>query len=269
MSPKTKKILNPVLWSALIVYLIVASSYCSGQRSDRVCSGLNIVVKDSDKLGLTTPEKVRGVLVSERMKITGVKFDSISLPDVERVLLEKPYIKSVRVYPSMDDKLNVEVWQRAPVVRVQAENGYRFYLSADGYVFPLESSAYIDVPIVSGVPEFSFGTDFAGKAVMPEDQEKKSLENYEFLHKLINFVEFIRQDAFWCGQVVQIHVISGNEIELIPRVGRGVVLLGTLDGYTEKLEKLYKFYRKGLAYEGWDKYGYINLKFKDQVVCTE
>lgn len=269
MSPKAKIVVNAVIWSALVVYLVVAASYCSHRNSGRVCSGLNIVVTDSAKLGFVTPETVRGILVSERMRITGVKLDSINLPDVEKVLTAQPYIKNVRVYTSMDDKLNIEVEQRNPVARIQSENGYRFYLTEDAYVFPLASSTFIDVPIITGVPQFPFGTDFAGMVAMPDNQEKKSLENYRFLHNLINFVRFLKQDAFWKEQVVQINVISGNEVELIPRVGKGVILLGSLDEYPEKLEKLYKFYQRGLAYEGWNKYAYINLKVKDQVICTE
>jgi len=56
-------------------------------------------------------------------------------------------------------------------------------------------------------------------------------------------------------------------VELIPRAGDSVILLGDIDGYREKLEKLMKFYKKGLPYEGWNKYKYIDIRFKDQVIC--
>jgi len=269
MNRSLKITLNIVVWVALAAYLVLAMGYCSQREAGRVCSGLNITVRDSLKIGLITKESVRDILVGERMKLTGARLDSINLLAVEKALTNRPFIKSARVYTSLDNKLNIEVEQRTPVARVQAENGYRFFLSADGYAMPLRSSAYIDVPIVTGVPRFSFGTDFEGLIPEPESAEKKSSENYLFLRNLINFVRFLERDSFWGGQVVQINVIEGNEIELIPRVGRGVILLGSLDHYAEKLDKLYTFYKKGLAYEGWNKYAYINLKYKSQVVCTE
>ena len=260
--------LNVVVWGALAVYLVLAAGYCARQRSDQLCTGLNITVKDSARLGFVTAESVRAILVGERMRLTGARLDSISLLAVEEAIASRPYIRSARVYRSMDGKLNIEVEQRTPVARVQTENGYRFYLSSDGYVMPLRSAVFVDVPIVSGTPEFPFGTDFAGAVPEPGNTQKKSAENMRFYHNLINFVEFLQDDPFWSGQVVQINVIRGNEVELIPRVGRGVILLGSLDRFREKLDKLYTFYRRGLAYEGWNKYAYINLKYRGQVVCT-
>jgi cell division protein FtsQ len=46
-------------------------------------------------------------------------------------------------------------------------------------------------------------------------------------------------------------------------------MLGELDGYRAKLDKLQRFYLRGLSYEGWDTYRYINLKYKNQIVCTK
>ena len=260
--------LNVVVWAAMAVYLVLAAGYCSRQKSDQLCTGLNIMVKDSSKLGFVTEESVRQILVGERMKLTGARLDSISLLAVEEAVVSRPYIKTARVYRSMDGKINIEVQQRTPVARVQTENGYHFYISDDNYIMPIRSSAFIDVPIVSGVPEFPFGTEFAGVIPEQETPEKKSDEKMRFLYNLINFVTFLQRDPFWSGQIVQINVTKGNEVELIPRVGRGVILLGDPDRFQEKLEKLYTFYRRGLAYEGWNKYAYINLTVRGQVICT-
>ena len=269
MNRKSKILLNVVIWTALAVYLVLAAGYCSRQQSDRLCTGLRITVKDSLKTGLVTAESVRGILVGHRMKLTGARLDTLNLLAVEDALTKRPSIRSARVYSTLDGKLHIEVEQRIPVARIQTENGYRFFLSADGYVMPLQSSSFIDVPIITGTPALPFGTNFEGKIPSAKDAEKKTPENYLFLQNLINFVEFLEQDAFWGGQVVQINIIQGNEVELIPRVGRGVILLGSLEHYREKLEKLYTFYRQGLAYEGWNKYAHINIKYKGQVVCTE
>ena len=269
MNQNTKTALNIVVWTALVVYLILAAGYCSRQRADRVCTGLNIVVKDSLKIGLITRESVRSILVGERMRLTGARLDSINLLAVEKALTSQSYIRSAKVYGSLDGKLNIEVEQRLPVARIQTENGYRFFLSEDGYVMPLRSSSFIDVPIVTGTPELPFTPRFEGQIQFLENTEKKSAENYLFLQNLINFVEFLRRDSFWGTQVVQINVIPGNEVELVPRIGRGVILLGNLEQYQEKLDKLYTFYRRGLAYEGWNKYARINIKYDGQIVCSE
>ena len=121
------------------------------------------------------------------------------------------------------------------------------------------------------------------------EKEKKSYQSYLFLTKLANFVRFIERDDFWSAQIVQINVPGGGsgvnpegygadragrwkepELELVPRAGDHIVTLGALDGTErEKLEKLRLFYLDGLRHEGWDKFGRIDIKYKNQIVCTQ
>jgi cell division protein FtsQ len=68
---------------------------------------------------------------------------------------------------------------------------------------------------------------------------------------------------------VQINVVKNSEVELVPRVGNHIVLLGGVDRYEQKLEKLNKFYTEGLGYDSWNKYKVINLKYENQVVCSK
>lgn len=112
------------------------------------------------------------------------------------------------------------------------------------------------------------------------EKEKKSHESYLFLTKLANFVGFIGGDGFWSAQIVQINVTGGGgqtsdewrepQLELIPRAGDHTILLGELDGTErQRLENLRLFYAEGLWHEGWNAYGYINIKYKNQIVCTK
>jgi cell division protein FtsQ len=112
------------------------------------------------------------------------------------------------------------------------------------------------------------------------EKEKKSHESLLFLSKLANFVEFIERDDFWASQIVQIDLVGGSrasaddwrepQLELIPRAGDHTILLGELDGgERDRLENLRIFYTKALWYEGWGKYGTINIKYTNQIVCTK
>jgi cell division protein FtsQ len=216
-----------------------------------------------------TSGSIRSLLVQQGLKPEGEPLHSVDLPGIERTVAGQPWVGEARVYHTLDGVVHVEVEPRVPILRVQSENGYRFYLSSDGCVMPIRRTAIpIDVPIVTGLPTFPFGTEFAGKVPEPGEDEKKSDENAIFYRNLINFVEFLSKDSFWGDQIVQIDIARGNEVILIPRVGSGIIRLGTLEGYGEKLDKLFRFYRRGLAYEGWNKYSIIDIRFRDQVVCT-
>jgi cell division protein FtsQ len=107
--------------------------------------------------------------------------------------------------------------------------------------------------------------------------EKKSQLTHAFLTKLVTFVELVEADDFWTSQIVQINVLGSDvgawqepQLELVPRVGSHIILLGTLDGdETAKLRKLRLFYSEGMPHAGWDSVSYINIKYKDQIVCTK
>lgn len=112
--------------------------------------------------------------------------------------------------------------------------------------------------------------------------QKKEQQNYLYLLKLISFVKTINKNSFWDAQIVQINVKPQNtgskpdpnrwiepDIELIPRIGRHIVVFGTLEDVDAKLDKLMLFYKKVLDHEGWDKYYSINLKYRNQIVCRE
>ena len=60
-----------------------------------------------------------------------------------------------------------------------------------------------------------------------------------------------------------------KEIELIPRVGNHIILLGSEEEMEAKFEKLMLFYKKGVQQTGWNQYSIINLKYKNQLVCVK
>ena len=98
------------------------------------------------------------------------------------------------------------------------------------------------------------------------------LSEEDFL-KLLNFVVLVEKDDFWRSEIVQIVVAKGPdgapEIELVPRTGSHTVIFGSPDDAEEKLAKLLTFYRRGLRNIGWEEYRTINVKYKEQVVCTK
>ena len=91
------------------------------------------------------------------------------------------------------------------------------------------------------------------------------------------------QSELWSNQIEQINVLPDHSIELIPRVGEHVVYIGNLPQSNSqqqrekeikafldtKLTRLEKFYKYGLSQAGWNKYGYINIEFDNQIICKK
>ena len=269
--------LNVLSWTAILVYLLLSSRYTRERKQQRPCREVRVVVLDSAERGFITPAMVRGWFASEKIPLVGRELSSINTLELERFVRRRGYVRTARVYTSMDGRLNVELTQRRPVVRFNTQNGYNFCLPDDGYALPQQRYFVVYVPVVTRYVPFPFKPDYVG----PLDRfagnpEKKVQKNYSFLVKLINFVKFVDSDDFWKAFIVQIHVVGSQagdgydpDIEIVPRAGDQVIMLGSVDGYEQKLAKLLSFYRHAVAYEGWNCCSYINLKYKDQIVCIE
>jgi len=120
---------------------------------------------------------------------------------------------------------------------------------ANGYIFNRETELKIQDPDVKNIND--------------------SLSPASIMRDVYNVSLFVAQDDFWNAQIEQIYVNSNGDLELIPRVGRHSIILGNGKDLKEKFDRLFLFYTDGLNKAGWDKYKTINLKFKDQVVCTK
>ena len=63
--------------------------------------------------------------------------------------------------------------------------------------------------------------------------------------------------------------VNNKEIELVVGFGSHIVEIGDLYDLKNKLDNLFIFYRDALPAMGWDRYKKINLKYKNQIVCTK
>ncbi len=269
--------LNVLTWTAILVYVIVVSRYSGECRRERTCRSVEVRVLDSAERRFITPAMVRGWFETEKVPLVGRELSSINTLELESLVRKRGFVKTARVYTSFDGRLHVELIQRRPVMRMNSIEGYDFYVTEDDCILPLQRQCVEYVPVVTGRFRPPFRRGYVGPLdSLAGSEEKKVAKNYSFLVKLINFVKFVDNDAFWKAFVVQINVddsapdgAEGPSVEIVPRAGNQVVRLGSLDGYREKLDKLMSFYRNGAAYEGWDRYRYIDLDYKDQIVCIK
>ena len=92
---------------------------------------------------------------------------------------------------------------------------------------------------------------------------------YRRIFELYQLGVFIYDSDFWRAQIEQIYLTQSGEFQLIPRVGAHIIEFGDISNYKDKFSKLNALYKHGLKNEGWNTYVKINLKYKDQVVCTK
>ena len=129
--------LNVLSWTAILVYLLLSSRYTRERKQQRPCREVRVVVLDSAERGFITPAMVRGWFASEKIPLVGRELSSINTLELERFVRRRGYVRSARVYASIDGVLTIEIAQRKPVMRFNTDDGYNFYVTDDGYILPV------------------------------------------------------------------------------------------------------------------------------------
>ncbi len=266
------------LWIAIGLYLVWAGRLTQEQSGIQPLKDISIEVTDSADMGVITAAMVRLWLETGGIPLRNVDVRSLPTEQIEQMILGRGYVASCRVWTDLGGTLSIRLRQRHPAMRFSTRNGYNFYVTSDRRILPLQAHWTGYVPIVTGNFDIPFSRSFTGSLETVE-KEKKSEENWLFFNKLINFVESISDDNFLSSLIEQIHVVqrpSGDpsgkwqepEIEIVPRVGDCIVMLGGIDAAPQRLKKLTRLYGGVRHNEWWKDVRYVDLRYRGQVVCS-
>lgn len=214
-------------------------------RQDYICRDFQIVVKDSLDKHFVTEDDLVYQLRKAGLNPIDRPMNDVNTDRIETELLKNEMIANVEAYKTPSGIIKLEVYQKMPILRVISVGG-NYYVDNEGSTMPVSRRYAAHVPVASGYVE---------KELAVTD--------------LYKFALFLQKNEFWNNQIEQIYVHSDNEIELIPRVGKLRIVLGTFQDFEEKLNNLQLFYEQAIPKVGWEKYNIINLKYKNQIVCTK
>jgi cell division protein FtsQ len=239
------RVLSIIIATLLTCYVVASAFFFRDVKEEGACQGLEIVVRDSlDKHFVTDGDLV---YLLKKSKLYPVKkpMNIINTEKIEEELLSNDMISHVEVYKTPSRRIKLEIEQKMPILRVNSPSG-NYYIDNVGSIMPLSRHYVAHVLVASGYVEKEFAKN-----------------------ELYKFALYLQDNEFWNDQIDQIYVDADKNVELIPRVGNHRIILGTFEDYPGKLEKLRLFYEQAIPKVGWDKYSAINLKYKNQIVCTK
>lgn len=259
------KVLRKItLWLVSLLYLGLVLGFVSRRYEGQLCNSINVSIRDSIITGFLVEEDIVDLLASNDIEYLGLPLSQIKLNKIEKLVLSNQAIEACRVYTSINGVLHVDVNQRQPFLRIIDSRGRGYYLDKQGNVLKLSKRFTPHVMIATGHIRTSFRV---GDAI--NIHELGDEKGDRRLKEIFELSEFITGHEFWNAQIVQIYLNQMGEYELVPRIGPHIILLGEIDNYQDKFRKLEVFYKEGLSHVGWNQYVKINLKYKDQVVCTK
>lgn len=243
MVRKILSILTVFLLAGYMVYSVVGMT--NRHEDVRLCSGVDLHITDSLHFDLIDEDMVLSLLKEHSLDPIGSPLEAIDVEAIEQTLALHPLVGKAQCYKTGGDMLRINLSGKVPLVRVLNNRGQDFYVDSHGEILSQHSLA-VQLPVATGYID----REFASK-------------------ELLEVVRAIDRSEFWKAQVEQINVTSDKQIELVPRVGDHLLILGTADNIEDKLERLMNFYEKGLDNVGWNKYRSISVAYDNQVVCKK
>lgn len=227
--------------AAMIVLLVVLPD----EKQDVTCTELRITIADSTLRHFVTKQDLRQVLVKNDLLPENKIYRDINTQQIEELIRGVEVLSEAECYKLNDGVVCLRVNQRVPKLRVMGSESY--YVDENRQLMKATYKTACRVPIVTGYVTHEMAQN-----------------------ELFDFVEWLEGEEFWDAQIEQINVKQNREIELIPRAGNHVILLGNLKDYKNKLKKLHIFYIEVLNLIGWEQeYNELDLRFKGQVVCRK
>jgi len=259
MNFKWKKLLIALIDLTLVIYLAVAvTAFNKPDVGSQTCTKLIINIEDEATNGFIKPAEISERLMAAKLHPLNKPMRYIDARKIEEKLKQSPFVKTAECYKTQNGHVYITLTQRMPIVRIKSANGDDYYLDDNDCVMP-NSKYTSDLIIATG----NVSRHFAANYISPMSK-------------------VIMSNNFWENQIEQINVLPDLSIELVPRVGDHIIMIGQLpegkskkertklieDFLANKLDRIEKFYRYGLPKAGWNKYEYINVEYDNQIICT-
>ncbi len=238
-----QKLIEIVKWILLLSVIVLLMAFSVNKQKLTTCNvfDVEIVSSENDFIDSKTVEEF---LKNKNLHPSGKFRTEIAIDEMEKNIANHPSVQNANAFSDIRGNIKVEIKQRNPIVRVQTVNK-SFYIDESGKKMPLSEVYTSRVLVITGNV------------------------NYYKIDELFLMSKFITDSPFWKAQIMQMHLEENEEITLIPRVGYQQIVFGKPINIEEKFRKLKLFYEKGISDKGWNNYSHINLKFKNQIVCTK
>ncbi|HTF03813.1 MAG TPA: hypothetical protein VK826_07290 [Bacteroidia bacterium] len=263
-----KKILVISGWAFCGLAIIFLTGFAVHQHNNRAVSGVEISIERKADQFFVSEEDVKTSLIQHGYGTSNQSISSINIPAIEKLVAAHSGVQSCEASINVEGKVHVTILQRRPVARLTNMSGESYYFDDQGKLMPWSDTYTAPVIVVNGFFADSYAAmstiDFSTIAA------DSALKSSTLLDDIWLVVKSIDADSFLRVQMAQLYVSRENGFELIPRVGSHKIIFGSAEGVEGKFKKLNLFYMYGLNTTGrWNEYSAIDLRYKNQIVCTK
>lgn len=246
---KKRKILSLAFWIIMPVYIGVSLFFSSRKNSEEIVS--TIKIHNHSKVKIIEDQVLVNIILKNYPNIIGEKLNKINLHNIEKLISQHPAINESEVYTYQSESralkgktINIDIIENKPIARLFS-NQFNAYINYDGKLIP-KSINPTRLIVFTG-----------------------SINNQIITNYLVEFAQTVYKDKFLNSLIEQVDITNNNEVKIYTKFSDQVVFFGKLESLKSKLYKLKEFYLTSLKNKNFAKYKSINLKFKNQVVCSK
>jgi cell division protein FtsQ len=249
-----KKLTSLILLITLWVSAIVYAEY---SYKESKCTGIIVKLDSENERPLLSKKHINQVITEEgTMYYEDKPLEIISLHKMEERVKKIPLVKSCEAHFDFSGKIIVSVKEFSPIARILRATTEESilpdqYVTSEGAFFGTSSLFTPRVLVVTG--DF-----FKGGRSSLKDSKGKTL---------LPLFEFIKNDEFWKAQISQVVVAKDGGIILVPTFGTTNVDFGLPINIKTKFKKLAIFYKQIVPNRGWNRYRWVRVKYKNQLIC--
>ncbi|MEW6469786.1 MAG: hypothetical protein AB1458_12720 [Bacteroidota bacterium] len=261
-----KKILVISVWTLLVSGTGIILGFAGREQSDLPCREMRINIERDGENYFVEEEDIIAMLKERGDSVIGQRLSTLQVDRIEQLVMTNPWVAAADVYMSIDGVLSIDIRQRDAMLRIINAEGESYYMDTRGKLMLWSQNFTPRVLTVNGAIAEKFNNWYT---ISAEDIIRSDSLSLTVLDELYTLARYITSDYFWNAQIAQIHLLPDGEFTLVPQAGEHKIIFGDISDMEEKFHKLKTFYKEGLNYTGWELYDTINLKFKNQVVCTK
>jgi cell division protein FtsQ len=261
------RVLQVMLWVAVVAGIAVSIGFVSKKQEHSLCKEIIITIDYRGSEPFVNEEDLKRDIEAVLGPVTGKPLSGVNTEKLKQLITNNHYVEWADVMITVNGIIKASVVQRKPALRIFNNQYQSSYLDDKGRLMALHPEHIVRLLVASG----KIDIDLSDEAVKKRNLQccANGSPREAELNKVFLLSKEIERDDFLRAQIEQIYVDDKGEFELIPKIGRHLIILGDTSFMHEKLNNLSLFYKNCIRQTGWDRYDTISIKFRNQVVCSK
>lgn len=263
-----KKIFATVLWIIALSGLTASLAFVSKKESHVKAGSIDITVNATGENQFVDEDDIKEFFNERQDVLLNAEVKNININALEKALNSHPAIENADLSVDVNGDIKINVTQRTPLVRVLTMSGESYYIDTESKLMPLSDKYTARVLIVNGNIHEPYSRRYMFS--VNEIAANEIFKELSLLDDIYEMADYITNDTLLNSLIHQLSINEEKEFEMYPAIGNHKIVFGDVTDIAEKFEKLKVFYKEGLnKTDNWNKYALVNLKYKNQVVCTK